>query len=110
MTRRANPYVVRVQAQGSGLSDQKGVPLVSTQPIKAGLVNATLSAVWASLPADERGATGTAFARATQWVSGVAEGGGIGPIGSTSFTNGVDPGSVYRVDIEVLSGDRNIVP
>jgi hypothetical protein len=109
-TKRQDPYVVRVQAQGSGLKQERSLTLQSDKPIPVKEVHMALTAMATGMSRQDQQATGTAFVSASKWATRVSEAGGIGPIGSQSFTNGVDRASTYRVDIEVLSGERNIVP
>lgn len=108
-TRRQDGYAVRVQAQGTSLKQQGSVPLAGTSPIPAGEVHGALAGTAAQLAPRDQAALAPAFARAGQWVDRVAAGGGIGPIGSTSFTVPGASGREMRVDIEVQRGPINIV-
>lgn len=107
--RRQQSYEVRVQAQGTSLRREGSVPLTSKAPILASAVQVALAGTQSQLAKSDQTALTAAFAKASQWVDRVAAGGGITPIGSTSFTVRGTSATEMRVDIEVLRGPINIV-
>jgi len=106
---RDDPYVVRVQVQGTALAPMTSIRLASTRPITLRAVHMALTELARERPVRETRMLRSAFVAASIWATGVANAGGIGPIGSISFDNGRDPRLLVRVDIEVLSGRVNIV-
>ncbi|RYD98502.1 MAG: RHS repeat-associated core domain-containing protein [Sphingobacteriales bacterium] len=106
---RKDAFVVRVQAQGTSLKNETSMPIVGSAPIPADKVQAALQATAAGLTPKEQARMAAAFAAASAWTNKVAEGGGIGPIGSTTFNVPGMKGSQARVDVEILKG-HNIVP
>jgi hypothetical protein len=106
---RQDAYVVRVQAQGTSLKSETSVPIVGRSPIQVDQVQAALAATAGALTPREQRRMASAFADASAWAGRVAAGGGIGPIGSTTFPVPGYKGSQARVDIEILKG-HNIVP
>lgn len=111
-SKRDKLYVVRVQVQGVGLKfnpPSNYITIHRAQPVTLQEVHAALTVTASGLSAAEKVATAPAFAAASRWTTKVAAGGGIGPVGNVSFGNGKDPNSVYRVDIDVVSGHKNIV-
>ena len=109
--RREQPYVVRVQFQGTtlGRDGERYTTIARNQPVRLAEVYSALSLIAADIPHTELLRAGPAFVEASQWANRVAAGGGIGPVGNNSF--GV-PGyteTQLRVDIDVSSGPINIV-
>jgi RHS repeat-associated protein len=108
--RRADSYVVRVQAQGTYLSGEPQFEVLSnTQPIKLSEVHWALTKVAAQLNEADRMQLRPAFIAASTWATKVANSGGIGPVGNTPFQVPTFTAKQYRVDIDVVSGDLNIV-
>lgn len=106
-------YLVRVQVQGRSLSvgaAGDSIVLRNTSPIRASATIVALDTLQARLKRSDLSLTSQAFARAKVWVSRVAAAGGTGPIGSKSFNNQGVSGRDARVDIEILRGERNLVP
>ena len=103
-------YVVRVQIQGKKLTQQIHIPLgPKNLSITASETIGTLRSMKSELSKNDLRLTDTAFDKAEKWVNQVAQNGGIGPIGSKSFTNkGVNPNDA-RVDVEILRG-HNLTP
>jgi RHS repeat-associated protein len=101
-------FVVRVQAQGKGLSAQSSRVIHQNTPITAGQVLRALGALQAGLSRRDAAALSSGFTGATKFVNRVAAGGGVGPIPSQSFPRGGDHNQ-FRVDVEILVG-HNIVP
>lgn len=106
---RKEAYIVRVQAQGTLLKNETSVPLTSSAPISVTAVQSALQGTAVQLTPKEQIAMASTFAAASAWANRVAAGGGIGPIGSTTFNVPGLKGSQARVDIEILKG-HNIVP
>jgi len=109
-TRREKQYYVTVQVQGTGLRNpQRAIPIEGNAPVRVREVHVALTALANSLPRDELRTLGPAFVDASKWATRTADNGGIGPVGSNSFGNGVDSETRYRVDIDVRYGEINIV-
>jgi hypothetical protein len=103
-------YVIRVQVQGKKLTQQRHIPL-GPKPVSitASETIIALRSMKSELSKNDLQLTNTAFDKAEKWVNQVAQNGGIGPIGSKSFTNkGVNPNDA-RVDVEILRG-HNLTP
>lgn len=110
--RRQDEYVVRVQVQGSGLKGGENSKVLSgNEPITNPQVKNALGQLQAGLNKQDYNSTAVAFGKAGAWTDAASMAGGVdGSRKSISFGNGQQSQSTYRVDIEILSGERNIVP
>lgn len=106
--KRDSPYVVRLQAQGTNLRHEPSVVLQGDKPITVKQVHMGLTALAGLTDAKDRSGLGPAFVEASKFATRTAAAGGIGPIPSLSFGPGNQ--TEQRVDINILSGERNIVP
>jgi hypothetical protein len=89
----------------------KSVALMDNKPISADAVRGALSTVRSQLPRRDQAALDRAFDRATNFVGRSEAAGGVSAPG-TSFSFGTDSSSKreLRVDIQINSGELNIVP
>jgi hypothetical protein len=100
-------YVVRLQAQGSGL--QKSVTFNQPTPVTRTAAVQGLSELEKQLTSREYKARDVALRKAETWINNVATSGGSGPPGKSGFTNPGVRGKVARIDVEILAG-VNLVP
>ncbi len=103
----AEEFVVRLQAQGSGL--QKSVTIRQKTPVTATQAIQGLAELKESLTRAELALRDEALRKAEAWIRAAALAGGVGPPGKSGFTNRGVRGSVARIDVEVLRG-TNLVP
>lgn len=103
-----NQFVVRVQVQGKKMKQELHLPIQKKEPVTDKEAKSALGSLKSQLSKSDKKLLGNAFTKAEKWIDSVAESGGIGPLGSKSFTEkGVSPNDA-RVDIEVLRGPVNL--
>jgi RHS repeat-associated protein len=108
--KREDSYVVRVQAQGTALSTPNtSQPISQNRPVTASQAEQALMAVTLKLSRRDQKALAPALEKASTWIANTAERGGTPPV-SKSFNAPGLRGSEGRVDIEVILGNKNIVP
>jgi hypothetical protein len=94
-------YVVRVQAQGSGL--EKSVAIRQPVPVTIAQGLAALAALQAQLTPGELKLRDIALDKAAKWIYDRAPY-GAGPPGMSDFNNPGVRGNVARIDVEILMG------
>ncbi|MDQ4086944.1 MAG: hypothetical protein M3177_02855 [Pseudomonadota bacterium] len=106
---RDQTYTVRVQAQGTGLRQEQSEVIEQNRPVTAGQVEAAIANVTERLTGREQRIIEPAADRARVFARAAAEGRGVPAGTSRSFGNDQHSRSVFRIDIDVFRGERNIV-